>query len=161
MVNIPRKNALEKVTESIRLEVDQMVNIEIANRRTIHLKGKKDLPKVPKVKVPAEKFCTGEKPLAKFPLSELFNEFSDKHVQRKMVPHTLSELKCNFNYVAHRINIIDENLIDVSLFYTKQLLKGYYIFPLGDPFVKSNLGTNVTSVLFHVTLATGKTLAIT
>jgi hypothetical protein len=53
-----------------------------------------------------------------------------------MASHTLSELKCDFNYVAHRMNIIDENLIDVSLFYTKQLLKGYYIFLLGDPFVK-------------------------
>jgi len=30
MVNITRKNALEKVTESIRSEVDQMVSIEIA-----------------------------------------------------------------------------------------------------------------------------------
>ena len=160
MVNIARKNVLEKVTEAIRLEVDQMVSIEIANRRTIYLKGKKDrLPKVPKVKVPAEKFCTGEKPLAKVPLSELFNELVDKHVIRKMVPHTLSELKCDFNYVAHRMNIIDENLIDVPLFYTKQLLKEYCIFPLGDPFVKSNLGTNVISVLFHGPPGTGKTLA--
>ena len=160
MVNIARKNVLEKVTEAIRLEVDQMVSIEIANRRTIYLKGKKDrLPKVPKVKVPAEKFCTGEKPLAKVPLSELFNELVDKHVIRKMVPHTLSELKCDFNYVAHRMNIIDENLIDVPLFHTKQLLKEYCIFPLGDPFVKSNLGTNVASVLFHGPPGTGKTLA--
>ena len=160
MVNIARKNVLEKVTEAIRLEVDQMISIEIANRRTIHLKGKKDkLPKVPKVKVPPEKFCTGEKPLSKVPLSELFNELVDKHVIRKMVPHTLSELKCDFNYVAHRMNIIDENLIDVPLFYTKQLLKEYCIYPLGDPFVKSNLGTNVASVLFHGPPGTGKTLA--
>ena len=160
MVNIARKNVLEKVTEAIRLEVDQMISIEIANRRTIHLKGKKDrLPKVPKVKVPPEKFCTGEKPLAKVPLSELFNELIDKKVIRKMVPHTLDELQCDFNYVAHRMNIIDENLIDVPLFYTKQLLKEYCIFPLGDPFVKSNLGTNVASVLFHGPPGTGKTLA--
>ena len=141
-------------------EVDQMISIEIANRRTIHLKGKKDrMPKQPKVKVPPEKFCTGEKPLAKVPLSELFNELIDKHVIRNMVPHTLDELKCDFNYVAHRMNIIDENLIDVPLFYTKQLLKEYCIFPLGDPFVKSNLGSNVASVLFHGPPGTGKTLA--
>ena len=58
MVNIARKSVLEKVTEAIRTEVDQMISIEIANRRTIHLKGKKDkLPKQPKVKVPPEKFC--------------------------------------------------------------------------------------------------------
>ena len=160
MVNIARKNVLEKVTEAIRLEVDQMISIEIANRRTIHLKGKKDrLPKVPKVKVPPEKLCTGEKPLVKVPLSELFNELIDKHVIRKMVPHTLDELQCDFNYVAHRMNIIDENLIDVPLFYTKQLIKEYLIFPLGDPFVKSNLGSNITSALFHGPPGTGKTLA--
>ena len=47
---------------------------------------------MPKVKVPAEKFCTGEKPLAKVALGELINELVDKHVQRKMVLHALSEL---------------------------------------------------------------------
>ena len=160
MVNIARQTVLEKVTEAIRVEVDQMISIEIANRRTIHLKGKRDkLPKVPKVKVPPEKYCTGEKPLAKIPVSELFNELVDKHVIRKMVPHTLDELKCDFNYVAHRMNVIDENLIDVPLFYTKQLLKEFCIFPLGDPFVKSNMGSNVASVLFHGPPGTGKTLA--
>ena len=160
MVNLARNTVLEKVTEAIKLEVDQMISVEIANRRTIHLKGKKDkLPKQPKVKVPPEKFCTGEKPLAKVPLSELFNELIDKRVIRKMVPHTLDELLCDFNYVAHRMNIIDENLIDVPLFYTKQLLKEYCIFPLGDPFVKSNLGSNIPSILFHGPPGTGKTLA--
>ena len=160
MVNIARQTVLEKVTEAIRVEVDQMISIEIANRRTIHLKGKRDkLPKVPKVKVPPEKYCTGEKPLAKIPVSELFNELVDKHVIRKMVPHTLDELKCDFNYVAHRMNVIDENLIDVPLFYTKQLLKEFCIFPLGDPFVKTNMGSNVASVLFHGPPGTGKTLA--
>ena len=160
MVNIARKNVLEAVTESIKLEVDQMLSIEIANRRTIFLKGKKDkLPKVPKVKVPAEKLCIGEKPLVKVPLSELFNELIDKNVIRKMVPHTLDELQCDFNYVAHRMNIIDENLIDVPLFYTKQLIKEYLIFPLGDPFIKSNLGSNIASALFHGPPGTGKTLA--
>jgi len=160
MVNIARKNVLDKVTEAIRLEVDQMISIEIANRRTIHLKGKKDrLPKVPKVKNPPEKYCTGEKPLAKVPLADLFNELVEKRVIRKMVPHTLDELLCDFNYVAHRMNVIDENLIDVPLFYTKQLIKEYCIFPLGDPFVKTNLGSNVASVLFHGPPGTGKTLA--
>ena len=160
MVNIARKSVLEKVTEAIKTEVDQMISLEIANRRTIFLKGKKDkLPKPPKVKVPAEKLCTGEKPLVKVPLSELFNELIDKHVIRNMMPHTLDELQCDFNYVAHRMNIIDENLIDVPLFYTKQLIKEYLIFPLGDPFVKSNLGTNVASALFHGPPGTGKTLA--
>ena len=160
MVNIARNKVLQQVTEAIKLEVDQMISVEIANRRTIHLKGKKDkLPKQPKVKVPPEKFCTGEKPLAKVPLSELFNELIDKRVIRKMVPHTLDELLCDFNYVAHRMNIIDENLIDVPLFYTKQLLKEFCIFPLGDPFVKSNIGVNVPSVLFHGPPGTGKTLA--
>ena len=160
MVNIARNKVLQQVTEAIKLEVDQMISVEIANRRTIHLKGKKDkLPKQPKVKVPPEKCCTGEKPLAKVPLSELFNELIDKHVIRKMVPHTLNELLCDFNYVAHRMNIIDENLIDVPLFYTKQLLKEFCIFPLGDQFVKSNLGINVPSVLFHGPPGTGKTLA--
>ena len=35
MVNITRKKALEKATESIRSEVDQMVSIEIAKEEFI------------------------------------------------------------------------------------------------------------------------------
>ena len=160
MVNLARKSMLEKVTEAIRKEVDEQITMEIANRRAIFLKGKKDkIKKPPKVKVPPEKFCTGEKPLAKVPLTELFNELIDKHIIRKMVPHTLDELLCDFNYVAHRMNVIDDKLIDIPLFYTKQLLKEYCIFPLGDPFVKKNLGTNVASVLFHGPPGSGKTLA--
>jgi len=160
MVNLAKVGIMEKVTEAIRLEVDQQISVEIANRRTIFLKGKKDkIKKPPKVKVPPEKFCTGEKPLAKVPLSELFNELIDKQVIRYMVPKHLDDLICDFNYIAHRMNIIDEKLIDVPLFYTKQLIKEYCIFPLGDPFVKTNLGLNVPSVLFHGPPGTGKTVA--
>ena len=42
MVNLARNKVLEQVTEAIKIEVDQSISIEIANRRTIHLKGKKD-----------------------------------------------------------------------------------------------------------------------
>ena len=76
-----------------------------------------------------------------------------------MIPHTLDGLQCDSNYVAHRMDVMDENLIDVPLLYTKHLLKEYCIFPLGDPFVKSNLGTNVASVLFHGPPGAGRTLA--
>jgi len=160
MENLARVGIMEKVTEAIRLEVDQMISVEIANRRTIFLKGKKDkIKKPPKVKVPPEKFCKDEKKLAKVPLSELFNELIDKQIIRKMVPKHLDDLICDFNYIAHRMNIIEEKLIDVPLFYTKQLIKEYLIFPLGDPFVKSNLGSNSPAVLFHGPPGTGKTTA--
>jgi len=76
-----------------------------------------------------------------------------------MVPHNLDELICDFNYVARRMQIIDQSIIDIPLFYTKQLLKEYCIYPLGDPFVKKNLGLNIPSVLFHGPPGTGKTLA--
>jgi len=57
MVNLARNKVLEQVTEAIKIEVDQTISIEIANRRTIHLEGKKDkLPKQPKVKVPLKNF---------------------------------------------------------------------------------------------------------
>ena len=92
-------------------------------------------------------------------LSEFFNELIDKHVICKMVLHNLDELKRDFIYIAHGMNIIGENLIDVPLFYTKKLIKEYCIFPLGDPFVKSNFGSNVASALLHGSPGTGKTLA--
>lgn len=160
MVNLARKNVLEKVTQSIKEEVDQQISEEIANRRTIFLKGKKDkIKKPPKEKKVAEKYMTGEKPLAKVPVTELFGELIDKGIIRKMVPHHLDELLCDFNYVANRQFIVEEKLIDVPLFYTKQLIKEYCIFPLGSQFIKENLGTNVASVLFHGPPGTGKTLA--
>ena len=160
MENLARKTAMDKIVEAIRLEVDEMISVEIANRRTIFLKGKKDkIKKVKPPKAPPEKFCTGEKPLAKVPVTELFNELIDKGIIRKMVPKHLEDLICDFNYVAHRMNIISNTFLDVPFFYTKQLLKEYCIFPLGSPFIKSNLGTNVASVLFHGPPGTGKTHA--
>ena len=43
MVNITRKSALEKVTESIRLEVDQMVSSENSKLKNYSFKSKKTL----------------------------------------------------------------------------------------------------------------------
>ena len=43
MVNITRKSALEKVTESIRLEVDQMVSSENSKLKNYSFKSKKRL----------------------------------------------------------------------------------------------------------------------
>lgn len=42
-------------------------------------------------------------------------------VLRKMIPLSLDDLICDFNYIATSMQIIDEKMIDVPLFYTKQV----------------------------------------
>lgn len=158
--NLAYKTAMDKITEAVRLEVDDAISAEIFNLRFKYLKGKKDkIKKPPKVKVPPEKFCTGEKPLAKEQVADLFYELVQKKVIRKMVPTFLEDLICDFNYVAQTMHYTDSSLIDIPLFYTKQLIKEYLIFPLGSAFVKKNMGFNVPSVLFHGPPGTGKTHA--
>lgn len=65
------------VEDSIREEVDKIIQMEITNLRTIYLKGKRD-PKVPKrapkIKIPAEKFGPGEKIVAKKDINDLLSD---------------------------------------------------------------------------------------
>jgi SpoVK/Ycf46/Vps4 family AAA+-type ATPase len=76
-----------------------------------------------------------------------------------MVPKNLEDLICDFNYVANSIQIIDEQLIDIPLFYTKQLIKEFCIYPLGSQIVKSNTKPPIASALFFGPPGTGKTHA--
>jgi SpoVK/Ycf46/Vps4 family AAA+-type ATPase len=76
-----------------------------------------------------------------------------------MIPKSLNDLLCDFNYIAHSMNLVDEKLIDVPLFYSLQLVKEFCIFPMGSQFIKSNMGSNFASVLFHGFPGTGKTHA--
>lgn len=157
---IAKSEIIDGIRSAIQKEVDDMIEIEIKNRRTIFLKGKKDrVPRPARVKPVPEKLGLGEKSLVKTPVVELFKELIEKNVIRKMTPRHLEDLLCDFNYVAHSMQIVDEQLIEVPLFYTKQLIKEFCIFPLGSQLIKSNMGMNVASVLFHGAPGTGKTHA--
>jgi len=76
-----------------------------------------------------------------------------------MVPKNLEDLICDFNYVANSMQIIDDQLIDIPLFYTKQLIKEFCIYPLCSPTVKSKTKPPISSVLFFGPPGTGKTHA--
>lgn len=76
-----------------------------------------------------------------------------------MVPKDLEDLLCDFNYVASSMQIVDEQCIDIPLFYTKQLIKELCIFPLGSQLVKSSGKFTTNSILFHGPPGTGKTHA--
>jgi SpoVK/Ycf46/Vps4 family AAA+-type ATPase len=75
-----------------------------------------------------------------------------------MYAKNLDDLLCDFNYVANSMQIVDSQLIDIPLFYTKQLIKEYCIFPLGSQTVKSN-SLGFCSALFYGPSGTGKTHA--
>jgi len=78
---------------------------------------------------------------------------------RKMVPKQLEDLICDFNYVANSMQIVDDMLIEIPLFYTKQLIKEFCIYPLGSQIVKSNSKPHISSALFFGPPGTGKTHA--
>jgi hypothetical protein len=62
----------------IRKEVDEIIEMEIRNKRTIFLKGRKKDPKMPRKskreKPIPEKFGPAEKALAKIDIKELFSD---------------------------------------------------------------------------------------
>ena len=70
LTNIAKDEIIGGIEESIRKEVDAVIQMEIKNLRM--LKGKKDKEKIPKPKPIKEKFGPGEKPLAKIDVKELF-----------------------------------------------------------------------------------------
>jgi len=76
-----------------------------------------------------------------------------------MIPKHLDDLLCDFNYVATAMQTIDDKLIEIPLFYTKQLVKELCIFPLGCQMVRSQAKFTTHSVLFHGPSGTGKTHA--
>jgi transitional endoplasmic reticulum ATPase len=80
-------------------------------------------------------------------------------VIRKMVPKYLEDLLCDFNYISHSMDLIDEQLIEVPLFYTKQLIKEFSIYPLGSRLIKSRCPDHIRSILFFGPPGTGKTHA--
>jgi len=70
-------------------------------------------------------------------------------VLRKMIPKHLDDLLCDFNYVATAMQTIDDKLIEIPLFYTKQLVKELCIFPLGWPFWNWKDSCCVSSSISH------------
>ncbi len=157
--DIAREEVINNINQSIRLQVDAIIDMEIKNKRTIFLKGKKDKPeRKPKPEKNNEKLGPGEKALAKIEVSELFSDSVMNGVIRKMVPKNLEDLICDFNYISNSMQLVDEQMIDVPFFYTKQLIKEYSIYPLGSNIVKSST-PNVPSILFFGPSGTGKTHA--
>ena len=106
--------------------------MEIRNLRFIQFKGKKDpmmkkmekeKKKAEKVKLKAnkEKLGFGEKLVAKTDSTELLSDLLIGGIIRKMAPHSLEDLICDFNYITNTMQLINEKLVDVPLFYTKQV----------------------------------------
>ena len=159
--------------EKIRLEVDEVIQKELKNLRYIFTKGKKDrLPKPKPIKPPKPKLGTGENKLKNSPADELLSFVSClvftffyffqsvmEGVLRKMVPKYLDDLICDFNYIGNSMQLVDEKMIDVPLFYTKQLIKLFCIYPLGSTLVRQNGKINTNSILFHGPSGCGKTHA--
>lgn len=57
------------------------------------------------------------------------------------------------------MQLVDEKMIDVPFFYTKQLIKELCIYPLGCPLVRKSGKIVTNSILFHGPTGTGKTHA--
>jgi len=131
--NIAREEITPGIENAIRDEVDNMMEMEIRNLRFIQYKGKKDpmikkmekeRKKAEKAKAKANKEKLGfqEKLVAKIEPSELLSDLLKDGIIRKMVPHNLEDLICDFNYIANTMQLVSEKIPDVPLFYTKQVL---------------------------------------
>ena len=78
LTNIAKDEIIGGIEETIRKEVDAVIQMEIKNLRM--LKGKKDKEKKVKVKPVKEKFGPGEKPLGKIEVKELFADVNKNKI---------------------------------------------------------------------------------
>jgi hypothetical protein len=79
--DIAKNEVMKGILKEVEGEVDSMIDVEIKNRRTMWLKGKRDhIKKPPRVKPIPEKFGLGEKPLAKIPTQDLFHEVKNIYI---------------------------------------------------------------------------------
>lgn len=159
--NIARGEITPTIYNEIQQEVDKMMEMEIKNLRTIFRNGKKDtrLPK-PLNNTIKEKPGPGEKGLLKLPSQDILFDAIKNGTVRKIVKKDLEDLICDFNYVAHTAQLIDDKLIDIPLFYTKQLIKEYCIIPLGSSHTRQYaLNPQVNSFLFFGPPGCGKSHA--
>lgn len=145
----------------IKADVDLIIQNEITNLRKIFLKGKKDVAaKLPKEKLMnKEKLGPGENKIKTTPAFELLLDSVNLKVYRHMIDKSLDDLICDFNYIANSLQLVDSQMIDVPLFYTKQLIKELIIFPLGCKQTRTNGKINSNSFLFHGPPGSGKTHA--
>lgn len=49
-----------------------------------------------------------------------------------MVPKSLDDLICDFNYIASPMQTVEDKMIDIPLFYTKQVSLYIYINSVGQ-----------------------------
>lgn len=129
--DIAKNEIIGKIEEDIRIEVDQAIQMEIINLRSIFYKGKKDpiLSKLNKNKnkknkknAVKEKLIAGENKIASLNIDDIFTELVMNGILRRMVPKNLDDLICDFNYIAKETLIANERMCDIPLFYTKQVI---------------------------------------
>jgi hypothetical protein len=156
-----RDEVLPQVQKELTKQIDDMLDLELANMRVLmgikskKKKGKKKKNKKKKgkkgPKLPGYKAIRGIEPLT------LIVELIKNSIVKKLPPAHLSSFMGEFNYIASMMDDTKDTPRPPSMALIRQLVTEYIVFPLGSKLVRQRHPEDVRSVLFYGPRGTGKT----
>lgn len=157
-----RDEVLPQVQKELTKQIDDMLDLELANMRVLMgIKSKKGKKRAKKKgakkkgkkgpKLPGYKAIRGIEPL------NLIVELIKNSIVKKLPPAHLSSFMGEFNYIASMMDDTKDTPRPPSMALIRQLVTEYVVFPLGSKLVRQRHPENVRSMLFYGPRGTGKT----
>ena len=158
-----REEVLPKVQKSLEKTIDDMLNLELNNMRTlmkIKKKKKKKKKKKAKKKKAKKIRLPGYKAIKGVAEYDLLIELVKNSIVKRLPPANLTDFMGEFNYIASMMDDIKDTPRPPSMALIRQLVTEYIYFPLGSKYVRQRHPDHVRSVLFYGPAGTGKTQVV-
>ncbi len=162
-VEMVKEQVKPTVEKEIEVQVDKLIEIELAN---LELEGKKKKKKKKskkksKKKVKAKKLPPALKLIAKKTTYELLSELFVLGIAKKVAkPHRVADFYGDYNFVGS-IEDMTKPIPDASLAQVRSMITEWGVLPLGSKAIHENVARNygaVKSMLFMGPQGSGKTM---
>ena len=162
-----RAEVMPKVEKALTKQVDEMLDLELENMRTLmgvkkkkKKGGKKKSKKGGKKKGKKLPKLPGMKAIKGVAEYDLLIELVKNSIVKKLPPAHLKDFMGEFNYIASMMDDTKTTPRPPSMALIRQLVVEYVVFPLGSKLVRQRHPDHVRSILFYGPAGTGKTQVV-
>jgi SpoVK/Ycf46/Vps4 family AAA+-type ATPase len=158
-----RQEILPIVEKGLQKTIDQMLDLELENMRTLmgakKKKGKKKKGKKKKGKKKKGKKIKlpGYKQISKMTEYEMLIELVKNSIVKRLPTSNLKDFLGEFNYIASMMDNPMDQPRPPSMALIRQLVTEYIVFPLGSDIIRKRHPEHTMSFLFYGPAGTGKT----